>query len=156
MGVKQRPGEGVDQASRGLLHQDLNLTLSITPWPHQKSVAAYSSTDALLRRYNLLPEVEPEKLGQTARWALKPKGRKVSQRIKVSSKTMGPALLALSTWSGKRFLPLKLVHEEQGGFINQSLSPPRQRPLPENLKSTARLEHLSPKTTRDGSTTMSP
>ncbi|KAJ7983761.1 hypothetical protein DPEC_G00372920 [Dallia pectoralis] len=128
----------LDQASRG----GSSTRTSTLPSLHNSLAASEErrrkvlpSTDALLRRYNLLPEVKPEKPKVTKPVGLKPKEERLKPADQGFLQTMGPALLALSTWSGKRFLPSLNWYRRSKVVSSTSLcSPPRQSPWPENLK----------------------
>ncbi|KAJ8015094.1 hypothetical protein DPEC_G00022570 [Dallia pectoralis] len=80
------------------------------------------STDALLRRYNLLPVVKPEKPKVTKPVGLKPKGRKVKASGSRFPPNSGSRPTGTVNVERQEVPPIsKLVQEEQGGFINQSL-----------------------------------
>ncbi|KAJ7983758.1 hypothetical protein DPEC_G00372940 [Dallia pectoralis] len=115
----------LDQASRG----GSSTRTSTLPSLHNSLAASEErrrkvlpSTDALLRRYNLLPEVKPEKPKVTKPVGLKPKGRKVKA-------------------SGSRFPPN--YGSCPTGTVNVLAT--KTESMARKPQSTARLEHLSPK-----------
>ncbi|KAJ8009464.1 hypothetical protein DPEC_G00089150 [Dallia pectoralis] len=129
----------LDQVSR----RGSSTRTSILPSLHNSSFAAseerrrkvLSSTDALLRRYNLLPDSQSGKPEVTKPVGLKPKGRKVKASESRFPPIYESGLLALSLWSGKRFLPSLNWYRRCKVVSSTSLrSPPRQYPSPEDLK----------------------
>ncbi|KAJ8006615.1 hypothetical protein DPEC_G00109080 [Dallia pectoralis] len=139
----------LDQASRG----GSSTRTSTLPSLHNSLAASEErrrkvlpSTDALLRRYNLLPEVKPEKPKVTKPVGLKPKGRKVKASGSRFPPNYGSRPTGTVNVERQEVPPIsKLVQEEQGGFINQSLLATKTESMARKPQSTARLEHLSPK-----------
>ncbi|KAJ8009466.1 hypothetical protein DPEC_G00089170 [Dallia pectoralis] len=140
----------LDQVSR----RGSSTRTSILPSLHNSSFAAseerrrkvLSSTDALLRRYNLLPDSQSGKPEVTKPVGLKPKGRKV----KASESRFPPIYESRPTGTviveRQEVPPIsKLVQEVQGGFINQSPLATKTVSITRRPQRNALLEHLSPK-----------